>query len=171
MRLATSPWRGTEPLFLARELGQLDPQAVQLVELADVAQGVSALLEGMVAAAAATFAEALRITARAPDFRVVLAADDCDGADVLVVQPEMTGLAALKGARIGLEEAAGVRAALSKSTFPDRALHARHLGAEPPAGLAIAERLKATLVATQAVRSDVPVAQLFDRRFAASLYR
>ena len=106
LRLGTSPWLGTEPLFLARELGKLDPQAVRLVELVDVGQVVSALLDGTVDAAAVTLAEALRITERDPNYSIVLVADYCDGADVLMVQPEVADLAALKGARIGLEDAA-----------------------------------------------------------------
>ena len=32
LRIGTNVWIGSEPLYLARELGRLDPKVVQLVE-------------------------------------------------------------------------------------------------------------------------------------------
>ena len=32
LRIGTNVWIGSEPLYLARELGRLDPETVQLVE-------------------------------------------------------------------------------------------------------------------------------------------
>lgn len=294
LRLGTSPWLGSEPLFLARDLGQLDPREVQLIELVDVGQVVSALLDGAIDGAAVTLAEALRITARDSNYRIVLVADYCDGADVLIAQPDVPDLAALKGARIGLEDtalsahvlrralhqaglslqdihirllgpgeqagafarheidalvaydptlsrvrdlggkvlfdtssipaeisdvvivradlerewlthrtralldgwfaataylrderqdaarrlaprlhldAATVSAALAKTAFPDRAANVRHLAATPPGYLAVAERMKATLVDTGELDAAVALPVLFDRQLAAALYR
>lgn len=106
LRIATSPWLGTEPLFLARELGELPPREVQLVELVDVPQVVAALLNGAVDGAALTLAEALNLTARHPHFRIVLVTDYCDGADVLFAQPGIQNVAGLVGRRIGLDDTA-----------------------------------------------------------------
>lgn len=294
LRLATSPWLGTEPLFLARDLGLLDAADVQLIELTDASQVVSALIDGAVDGATVTLAEALRITARHPGFRIVLVADYCDGADVLIAQPDLRGLADLAGKRIGLEdtalsahvlrralnaaglklgdihiralnpdeqaraferrevealvsydpslsraralggrvlfdttripaeisdvvlvrgdrapdwlaqrtrtllngwfsavdylnahpddaatrmaprlklEPAAITAGLTKTHFPDRALNASHLAAEPPGYVAIAERLKATLVETRELDAEVRVDPLFDLELARAVYR
>lgn len=294
LRLGTSPWLGTEPLFLARDLKLLKPSEVQLVELVDVPQVVSALLDGAIDGAALTLAEALRITERHAGFRIVLVADYCDGADVLIAQPDIPDLAALKGKRVGLEDAAlsahvlnralqqaglklsdihirmlgpdeqtdtferreidalvaydptlsrvralgghvlfdtsqipaeisdvvlvrsdrdqawlalrsrqllaawfsavdtlradpaeaaarmaprlrlapiDIVAALAKTQFPDRALNAQHLTADPPGYVAVAERMKSTLIDTREATPTVAVESLFDRHFAQRLYR
>lgn len=294
LRLATSPWLGTEPLFLARDLGLLPPEQVKLVELTDVPQVVSALLDGAVDAAAVTLPEALRIIERHAGFKVVLVADSCDGADVLIAQSEIADLASLAGKRIGLDdsalsahvlnralETAGlalrdirivtlspdeqaeafaarridalvsydptlarvhelgghvlfdttqipveisdvilvrtdrdpvwlarrarellagwfgavdylaqqpaeaaariaprvgfdpalVTAALAKTHFPDRAQNARHLAADPPGYVAIAERVKSTLIDTQAVAPALDPSTLFDPVLAGKIYR
>jgi NitT/TauT family transport system substrate-binding protein len=131
LRLGTSPWLGSEPLFLARDLGRLDPREVTLVELVDVGQVVSALLDGAIDGAAVTLAEALRITARDPNYRIVLVADYCDGADVLVAQASVPNLAALRGARIGLEDTAlsahVLKRALQQAGLSLRDIHIRML--------------------------------------------
>lgn len=48
LRIGTSPWLGTEPLFLARELGHLDPETALLVEFANATQTAAALESGAV---------------------------------------------------------------------------------------------------------------------------
>lgn len=294
LRLATSPWLGTEPLFLARDLGLLPPEQVKLIELTDVPQVVSALLDGAVDAAAVTLAEALRITERHTGFKIVLVADYCNGADVLIAQPDLPDVASLAGKRIGLDdsalsahvlsraletggleradihivtlspdeqsaafaarridalvsydptlarvrelgghvlfdttqipaeisdvilvrtdrdpawlarhtrellagwfgaidylarqpaeaaariaprvgfEPALVTAALAKTQFPDRAQNARHLAADPPGYIAIAERVKSTLIDTQAVAPALDTSTLFDPVLARQIYR
>lgn len=104
LRIGTSPWLGTEPLFLARDLGHLAPDAVQLVEFANATQNAAALQSGSVDAAAVTLDEALRIGAEDPRFRIALVFDYCNGADMLIARPDIATLEALKGKRVALDD-------------------------------------------------------------------
>ena len=189
LRLGTRPWLGTEPPFLAREPGFLQPHEGQLVDFLDVSQGESALLDGAVDGAAVTLAEALGISARDARFRIVLVADYRYGADVLIAQSSVTDLAALKGARVGLDDEAlsahvlqralqeggltpaDVLAGLEKTRFPERATNARQVGGRSPTSAAIAEQMNATRVETASVPTPAAVGALFDHRLAQAIYR
>ena len=52
LRIGTNVWIGSEPLYLARELGRLDPKAVQLVEYPSASEVLRAFrnqaIDGMV---------------------------------------------------------------------------------------------------------------------------
>ena len=52
LRIGTNVWIGSEPLYLARELGRLDPTAVQLVEYPSASEVLRAFrnqaIDGMV---------------------------------------------------------------------------------------------------------------------------
>ena len=52
LRIGTNVWIGSEPLYLARELGRLDPAAVQLVEYPSASEVLRAYrneaIDGMV---------------------------------------------------------------------------------------------------------------------------
>ena len=89
LRIGTNVWIGSEPLYLARELGQLDPAAVQLVEYPSASEVLRAFrnqaIDGMVISLDELFG--LAVDGLQP--RVVLVVDVSHGADVVVGRPGM----------------------------------------------------------------------------------
>ncbi|HEX8822262.1 MAG TPA: ABC transporter substrate-binding protein [Archangium sp.] len=104
LRVGTVPWPGYEPLFLARELGLFPAQRVHLVEYVTSAQSVRAFRNGAIDAIAASLEEALLFDELGHEPRVVLVFDASHGADCLMTRPEVAGLSALKGRRVGSED-------------------------------------------------------------------
>lgn len=106
LRLAISPWPGYEFLYLARDLGYLADEGldVAFVERPDLGSVRAAFEAGEADAMTATLTEVLKTcdhTRRCP--QVVLAADYSDGADVLMAVPPVKQPADLRGRRIGVE--------------------------------------------------------------------
>lgn len=106
LRVGSIVWPGYEPLFVARHLGYLDPKNVSLLEYTSTTQVLSAYNNGTIDAGCMTLDEALLLAQEAPDVRVVLVFDISNGADVIMARPEITGLKALKGRRVGAETTA-----------------------------------------------------------------
>jgi NitT/TauT family transport system substrate-binding protein len=106
LRIGTSVWIGSEPLYLARELGHLDPKAVQLVEYPSDSEVLRAFrnqaIDGMVISLDSLFG--LAVDGLQP--RVVLVADVSHGADVIVGRAGMRSMKDLKGKRIAVESGA-----------------------------------------------------------------
>src|SRR4029434_5159590 len=90
-------WIGSEPLYLARELGRLDPTAVQLGEYPSASEVLRAFrnqaIDGMVISLDELFG--LAVDGLQP--RVVLVVDVSHGADVVVGRPGMKTMRDLKG--------------------------------------------------------------------------
>lgn len=105
MRVGCIVFPGYETLFLARELGLLDPQRVRLVELLANTDTLRALAAGQLEAATLTLDELMTARADGVDLRAVLVLDVSDGADVVLATPQTT-LQNLAGKRIGAEEGA-----------------------------------------------------------------
>jgi NitT/TauT family transport system substrate-binding protein len=99
-------WIGSEPLYLARDLGRLDPAAIQLVEYPSASEVLRAYrnqaIDGMVISLDELFG--LAIDGLAP--RVVLVVDVSNGADVVVGRPGMTSMQDLKGRSVAVESGA-----------------------------------------------------------------
>ena len=106
IRLATNVWPGYEPLYLARQLGTLDPKGFHLVEMSNASDAVRALKAGRVAGAALTLDETLTLLQDDVDLQVVLVMDVSSGADAILGRPQVASLAALKGRRVGVEQSA-----------------------------------------------------------------
>ncbi len=104
LRLATYPFVGFEPFFLARDALGVVPKDVQLVEYVNQQQARQALLDGAVDAATLTLDEALQVAARAPDFKIAWVTDYCKGAYFIVAQSPIADLPSLKGKQIGLDD-------------------------------------------------------------------
>lgn len=100
LKVGTSPWAGSEPLYLARQMEQYPAQAIHLVEFTTPQQLARAFRNGVVDAATVPLPEALRFEDMGQRPRVVLILDASLGADCLVARPEMESLAALKGRRV-----------------------------------------------------------------------
>jgi len=106
LRIGTNVWIGSEPLYLARELGHLDSKAVQLVEYPSATEVLRAFrnqaIDGMVITLDELFP--LAIDGLAP--RIILVVDISHGADVVVGRQGMETMRDLKGKRVAVESGA-----------------------------------------------------------------
>jgi NitT/TauT family transport system substrate-binding protein len=103
LRIGTNVWIGSEPLYLARELGRLDAAAVQLVEYPSASEVLRAFrnqaIDGMVISLDELFG--LAVDGLQP--RVVLVVDVSHGADVVVGRPGMRSMRDLAGRAVAVE--------------------------------------------------------------------
>jgi NitT/TauT family transport system substrate-binding protein len=106
IRLGTNQWPGYETFYLARELGLLKNQQVQLVELASTTQTMDALRSNRIDAAGLTLDEVLYLRSEGLDLVVVFITNISQGADALLARPDIPGiqeLSELCGRRVGVE--------------------------------------------------------------------
>ncbi|HKA44060.1 MAG TPA: ABC transporter substrate-binding protein [Burkholderiales bacterium] len=106
LRIGTNVWIGGEPLYLARELGYLDPAAVQLVEYPSASEVLRAFrnqaIDGMVISLDELFG--LAVDGLQP--RIILVVDVSHGADAVVGRRGMRTMDDLKGKRVAVESGA-----------------------------------------------------------------
>ena len=106
LRIGTNVWVGSEPLYLARELGYLDPGAVQLVEYPSASEVLRAYrnqaIDGMVISLDELFG--LAVDGLQP--RIILVVDVSHGADAVVGRPNMRTMQDLKGKSVAVESGA-----------------------------------------------------------------
>ena len=106
LRVGTNVWIGSEPLYLARELGRLDPAAVQLVEYPSASEVLRACrnqaIDGMVISLDELFG--LAVDGLQP--RIILVVDVSHGADVVVGRRGMQTMHDLKGKSVAVESSA-----------------------------------------------------------------
>jgi NitT/TauT family transport system substrate-binding protein len=106
LRIGTNVWIGSEPLYLARELGQLHPKVVQLVEYPSASEVLRAFrneaIDGMVISLDELFG--LAVDGLQP--RVILVVDVSHGADAVVGRAGMQSIKDLKGRRVAVESGA-----------------------------------------------------------------
>ena len=103
LRIGTNVWIGSEPLYLARELGKLDPATVQLVEYPSASEVLRAFrnqaIDGMVISLDELFG--LAVDGLQP--KIILVVDVSSGADVVVGRPGMRSMRDLKGKSVAVE--------------------------------------------------------------------
>lgn len=104
LRVGTIPWAGYELLYLARDLAYFDDSQIQLKELTSTTDILNAFGQGQLDAIAVTLDEALRLTESQADLKFILIFNISNGADKLIVNPDITSLAELKGKRIAVEQ-------------------------------------------------------------------
>lgn len=114
LRVATMPWIGYQPLFLAEDLGHYPAGTIRLVELSSNTDSLRALRNRDVEAAALTLDEALLLAAEGHDIAVPLVLDCSAGADALVARPGLGALSSLAGRRLGVESSANGAFVLSR---------------------------------------------------------
>ena len=106
LRIGTNVWIGSEPLYLARELGRLDPASVQLVEYPSASEVLRAFrnqaIDGMVISLDELFG--LAVDGFQP--RIILVVDVSHGADVVVGRRGMRTMQDLKGKSVAVESSA-----------------------------------------------------------------
>jgi NitT/TauT family transport system substrate-binding protein len=106
LRVSAITWIGYEPLFLADRFGLLPPRRIRLIESPSNTNSLMQLASGEAEAATLTLDEF--ILARAGDVPVDIALvfDTSNGADAVMVRPEIEEPADLRGRRIGVEDTA-----------------------------------------------------------------
>jgi NitT/TauT family transport system substrate-binding protein len=106
LRIGTNVWIGSEPLYLARDLKQLDRESVQLVEYPSASEVARAFrnqaIDGMIISLDELFV--LAVDGLQP--RIVLIADVSHGADVVVGRSNMRTMKDLRGKRVAVESGA-----------------------------------------------------------------
>ena len=103
LRIGTNVWIGSEPLYLARELGQLDPKVVQLVEYPSASEVLRAFRNQAIDGMVISLDELFGLAADGLQPRIILAVDVSHGADVVVGRPGMRTMKDLKGKRVAVE--------------------------------------------------------------------
>ena len=106
LRLGTNVWPGYEPLYLARERGDLSDDQVALVELLSASEVMRAYRNGAIDAAALTLDEVISLRADGLRPVVVQVTDISDGADVILVRQGVERMQDLRGKRVGIEATA-----------------------------------------------------------------
>lgn len=106
LRLGSIVFTGYEPVFMARELGWLDPALVRLVELYSNTDALRALAAGQIEAAQLTVDEFLSGRAEGLDLRIIAVLDESLGADVVIAHPQLHDRQDIRGRRIAVEDGA-----------------------------------------------------------------
>jgi NitT/TauT family transport system substrate-binding protein len=102
LRIASSPWPGYEPLYLARDLGYLDENKVNLFELPSADITLESFRNRSTDLATLTLDETLELIHSGTKLRILLALDISHGGDAVLARPEIKDLSDLKGKRIAI---------------------------------------------------------------------
>jgi len=103
LRIGTNVWIGSEPLYLARELGRLDPASVQLVEYPSASEVLRAFRNQAIDGMVISLDELFGLAVDGLDPRVILVVDVSHGADVVVGRRGMKSMKDLKGKSVAVE--------------------------------------------------------------------
>ena len=106
LRIGTNVWIGSEPLYLARELGHLDPAAVQLVEYPSASEVLRAFRNQAIDGMVISLDELFGLAADGLQPRIILVVDVSHGADVVVGRRGMKTMRDLKGKSVAVESGA-----------------------------------------------------------------
>ncbi|HUL93494.1 MAG TPA: ABC transporter substrate-binding protein [Burkholderiales bacterium] len=106
LRIGTNVWIGCEPFYLARELGRLDPKAVQLVEYPSASEVMRAFRNQAIDGMVVSLDELFGLAADGLQPRIILVVDVSHGADAVVARPGIGGMKDLKGKRVAVESGA-----------------------------------------------------------------
>jgi len=106
LRIGTNVWIGSEPLYLARELGRLDPAAVQLVEFPSASEVLRAFRNQAIDGMVISLDELFGLAADGFQPRIILVVDVSHGADVVIGRPGMRTMQDLKGKSVAVESSA-----------------------------------------------------------------
>jgi len=106
LRIGTNVWIGSEPLYLARELGRLDPGSTQLVEYPSASEVLRAYRNQAIDGMVISLDELLGLAQDGFQPRIVLVVDVSHGADVVVGRHGMKTMHDLAGRSIAVESSA-----------------------------------------------------------------
>lgn len=103
LRIASSPWPGYEPIYLAREIGYLPPSKATIYELPSSDITLESFRNRSADLATLTLDETLDLMHSGVKLRVLMVLDGSNGADAVMVSPKIKKLSDLKGKRIAIE--------------------------------------------------------------------
>jgi NitT/TauT family transport system substrate-binding protein len=106
LRIGTNVWIGCEPLYLAREMGYLDPKAVQLVEYPSASEVLRAFRNQAIDGMVISLDELFGLASEGLQPKVILVVDVSHGADAIVARPGTQSMKDLKGKRVAVESGA-----------------------------------------------------------------
>lgn len=106
LRIGTNVWIGSEPLYLSRELGRLDPAAVQLVEYPSASEVLRAFRNQAIDGMVISLDELFGLAGDGLQPRIILVVDVSHGADVVVGRRGMRTMRDLKGKSVAVESSA-----------------------------------------------------------------
>jgi NitT/TauT family transport system substrate-binding protein len=106
LRIGTNVWIGCEPLYLARDLGYLDREAVQLVEYPSASEVSRAFRNQAIDGMVISLDELFVLATDGLQPRIVGIVDVSHGADVVVGRPGMRTMKDLRGKRVAVESGA-----------------------------------------------------------------
>jgi NitT/TauT family transport system substrate-binding protein len=106
LRIGTNVWVGSEPFYLARELGRLDPATVQLVEYPSASEVLRAFRNQAIDGMVISLDELFGLAVDGLEPRIILVVDVSDGADVVVGRRGMRTMSDLKGKSVAVESSA-----------------------------------------------------------------
>lgn len=106
LRIGTNVWIGSEPLYLARELGQLDPEVVQLVEYPSASEVLRAFRNQAIDGMVISLDELFSLAVDGLEPRIILVVDVSHGADAVVGRSGMRSMKDLQGKPVAVESGA-----------------------------------------------------------------
>ena len=106
LRIGTNVWIGSEPLYLARELGNLDPAVVQLVEYPSASEVLRAFRNEAIDGMVISLDELFELAVDGLQPRIILVVDVSNGADVVVGRRGMRTMRDLKDKSVAVESGA-----------------------------------------------------------------
>lgn len=100
LRIASSPWPGYEPVYLARDIGYLPREKANIFELPSSDITLESFRNRSADMATLTLDETLELLAGGVRLRILFVMDGSNGGDAVMATPEVKTLADLKGKRI-----------------------------------------------------------------------
>jgi NitT/TauT family transport system substrate-binding protein len=102
LNIASSPWPGYEPLYLARDIGYLPQEKANLYELPSADVNLESFRNHSADMATITLDEAIELISSGIKFRILVVMDSSNGADSVMASPGVKTVADLKGKRIAI---------------------------------------------------------------------
>jgi NitT/TauT family transport system substrate-binding protein len=106
LRIGSNVWIGGEPLYLARDLGMLEPARVQLVEYPSASEVLRAYRNQAIDGMVVSLDELFNLAVDGFDPRVVLVIDVSHGADAVVGRAGLGSMRDLAGKSVAVESGA-----------------------------------------------------------------
>ena len=103
MRVGSVLWPGYEPLYVARSLDYYKDKHIKLIDYLSNTDAMRAFKNGALEACAFTLDEALLLIDENIEIEIILIMDISHGGDVILANPSIKSMKALKGKRLGIE--------------------------------------------------------------------
>ena len=102
LTIASSPWPGYEPLYLARDLGYFKKNKIKVFELPSSDITMESFRNGSTDLASLTLDETLELIHDGVKLRILLIMDISNGGDAVMAKPEIKKLSDIKGKNISI---------------------------------------------------------------------